>query len=660
MTVVLSLFHTLSLSTWLSLVVFTPLATAMVGGFGQIFLGHKWAQMLTTLGITLCAIVSAYLFYQVGFGHQTSVQTLLPWIVSGDFSASWGLRLDTLTAVMLVVVCTVSAVVHWYSLGYMHTDSSRGRFMAYLSFFTFAMLMLVTADNLLQMFFGWEGVGVASYLLIGFYNKKDSANKAAIKAFVVNRVGDFGYVLGIIMVWQIFGSLDFSVIAEKSAYFAPAYFNIFGLTLPALNTCALLLFVGAMGKSAQLGLHTWLPDAMEGPTPVSALIHAATMVTAGVFMVARLNPLFEHAPFALDVITVLGALTAFVAATIALTQNDIKRVIAYSTMSQLGYMFFALGVSAYGAAIFHLMTHAFFKALLFLSAGSVIHALHHEQDLRRMGGLWRKLPITYAMMWVGSLALAGVPFLAGYYSKDTILEAVYAANRPAATLAFALGIAGAFLTAFYSFRLIFMAFHGKTKLAKKDFDHAHEAPATMWVPLLVLVAGAIGAGFLAKDWFVGANRHAFWGAALKLPANHDVLDKIHHVPHWVPLLPTIVGLLGIALAVVLYVWRTTWPAKIAKALPKLYSLSQHKWFFDEAYEATLQKPSIALGKVFWIKGDQNIIDRFGPNGITTLAVKLAEKLKRLQTGFIYHYATMMLFGVVVILFYILWRFYHAA
>ena len=462
-----------------SLIVFLPLLGAVIAGLLSLSNRDRAAEIVTVSGLLLSLLFSIIAFANVAIGGQPETVNLARWISSGSFVANWSLRFDTLTAVMLIVVTGVSSMVHIYSIGYMSHDNARARFMAYLSLFTFAMLMLVTADNLVQMFFGWEGVGVASYLLIGFWYKKDSAHSAAMKAFVVNRVGDFGFALGILAVYALFGSVQFDVIFAQSSVIAATDINFLGYRLPALEVAGILLFIGAMGKSAQLGLHTWLPDAMEGPTPVSALIHAATMVTAGVFMICRLSPMLEYAPFALDVITVIGALTAIFAATVGMTQFDIKRVIAYSTCSQLGYMFFAAGVSAYPAAMFHLTTHAFFKALLFLGAGSVIHALSDEQDLRNMGGIWKKVPVTYAMMWIGSLALAGFPFFAGYYSKDMILEAAYAAQSGVGSMAFWLGCLAAFLTAFYSWRLLIMAFHGAPRASAQVMSHVHESPKVM-------------------------------------------------------------------------------------------------------------------------------------------------------------------------------------
>ncbi len=636
-------------------IVFLPLLAALIAGFGHGLLGTRVAQAVTAACMVLAAVLSVSTFWYVLHNGGASVTTIMPWIVSGDFSLDWALRVDMLTAVMLCVVTIVSAVVHVYSLGYMAEDPCRARFMSYLSFFTFAMLMLVTSDNLLQMFFGWEGVGVASYLLIGFYNHKDSANAAAIKAFLVNRVGDFGFALGIILCFWLFGSIQFDAIFTKVASLKDVGFIFWGHQFDALTLCTFLLFIGAMGKSAQLGLHTWLPDAMEGPTPVSALIHAATMVTAGVFMVARLSPLFGHAPDTMAFITIIGALTALSAAFMALTQNDIKRVIAYSTMSQLGYMFVALGVEAYGAAIFHLMTHAFFKALLFLGAGSVIHVLHHEQDLRRMGGLWRKIPITYAYMWLGNLALAGIPFFAGYYSKDMILEATYAAGSDLGHLAYWAGILAAFMTAFYSWRLLWLAFHGKTRADHHTYDHAHEAPAIMWVPLLVLAIGAVLAGALGHGYFVGHERRAFWGHSL-YRIKHDVIYMAHHGPHWVAQVPTLAGVIGIALAIFLYGYRSKVPGRVASALPFLYRLSLNKFYIDELYAAVFVRPALKLAAVFAQKGDRETIDYYGPDGAARLSSRIATRLSAWQTGFVFHYAALMIVGVVVFIGYLVWKY----
>ena len=512
-------------------IVFLPLVGAIAAGLFSLRKLDGAAVTVSIAGVCLSFILSCFAFGTIALGGEQATIDVARWIGSGSFQAHWTLRFDTLTAVMLIVVTGVSSCVHIYSVGYMHNDKSIARFMAYLSLFTFAMLMLVTADNLVQLFFGWEGVGVASYLLIGFWHHKETAHTAAMKAFVVNRVGDFGFVLGILAIFALTGSVSFDAIFESVSSYQPATISIFGLQLPALEVVSVLLFIGAMGKSAQLGLHTWLPDAMEGPTPVSALIHAATMVTAGVFLICRLSPVIEYAPVALDIITFVGALTAIFAATVGMTQFDIKRVIAYSTCSQLGYMFFAAGVSAYPAAMFHLTTHAFFKALLFLGAGSVIHALSNEQDLRNMGGIWRQIPVTYAIMWIGSLALAGFPFFAGFYSKDMILEAAYGAHTSVGLLAFWLGCAAALLTAFYSWRLLIMAFHGTPRASDEIMAHVHESPNVMTLPLVPLALGAIFAGWMGYDLFVGNHWQEFWGDSLFILPTHQAMEAAHHVPN---------------------------------------------------------------------------------------------------------------------------------
>jgi NADH-quinone oxidoreductase subunit L len=532
--------------------------------------------------------------------------------------------------------------------------------MAYLSLFTFFMLMLVTADNLVQLFFGWEGVGLASYLLIGFWYDRPAANAAAIKAFVVNRIGDFGFALGIFAVWMLSGSIGFNDIFAKAPQMAAGHFMFLGKEVPALETACLLLFVGAMGKSAQLGLHTWLPDAMEGPTPVSALIHAATMVTAGVFMVCRLSPLFEMAPIASSVVTLVGAATAFFAATIGLTQFDIKRVVAYSTCSQLGYMFFAAGVGAYSAAMFHLMTHAFFKALLFLGSGSVINCLHHEQDMRQMGGVKEKAPQTFILMWIGTLALSGigVPFImghgvgfAGFYSKDAILEASYGAHSTVGAIAYWLGVIGAFMTAFYSTRLMFMTFYGTYRGDHHTWDHAHESPPVMLIPLYVLAAGALLSGVVAYGWFVGEGWEHFWGTSIAVRATEHIIHAMHEVDVWVKLLPLVAAVSGIALSYYYYVVNPAMPAKTVRAFKPLYTLFYNKWYFDELYDAVLVQPTLAIGRVFWKKGDGATIDGLGPDGIAARSQDLAGVLSRFQSGYLYHYAFVMLIGVAALVSY---------
>ncbi|MBI2235965.1 MAG: NADH-quinone oxidoreductase subunit L [Magnetospirillum sp.] len=593
----------------------------------------------------MSAACAALIFKDVAIDGNVVTIPLLHWIQSGTVDVSWALKVDTLTAVMLVVVTWVSFMVHVYSVGYMSHDPAIPRFMSYLSLFTFAMLMLVTADNLVQMFFGWEGVGVASYLLIGFWYEKPSACAAAIKAFVVNRVGDFGFALGIFGIYFLFDTVNLDAIFAATPDKAAATVVFFGTEWHAITICCLLLFVGAMGKSAQLGLHTWLPDAMEGPTPVSALIHAATMVTAGVFMVARMSPVFEFSDTALAVVTIVGAATAIFAATVGCVQNDIKRIIAYSTCSQLGYMFFAIGVSAYQAAIFHLGTHAFFKALLFLGAGSVIHAMSDEQDIRRMGGVWKHIKVTWVLMWVGSLALAGIPFFAGYYSKDTILEATWGAHTVTGQMAYWLGVTAAFLTAFYSWRLLLLTFHGKPRADEHVMAHVHESPAVMILPLLVLAAGAVFAGFLGYDLFVGHDMAHFWGKSILVTAAHPALENAHHVPGWVALLPTIVAGSGIALAYLFYVFAPGLPVALANSFRGVYLFLLNKWYFDELYDFLFVRPAFKLGRGFWLGGDGALIDGVGPDGVAAATRVVAKRVARLQSGYVYHYAYAMLIGV---------------
>ncbi len=642
--------------------VLMPLLGALAAGFFGRLLGDRGAQIVTSGLLVASAVLSWIVFFDVALGHQAAYKVqLATWMSSGALQVDWALRVDALTAVMLVVVNTVSALVHIYSVGYMAEDPHVPRFQAYLSLFTFAMLMLVTADNLVQTFFGWEGVGLASYLLIGFWYKKPSANAAAIKAFVVNRVGDFGFAIGIFAIFFVFGSVSYDTIFAAAPAVAGKTFNFLGYDLDIMTTICLLLFIGCCGKSAQLGLHTWLPDAMEGPTPVSALIHAATMVTAGVFLVARCSPLFELAPVALQVVTVVGASTAFFAATVGLVQTDIKRVIAYSTCSQLGYMFFAAGVGAYEASIFHLFTHAFFKALLFLGAGSVIHAMHHEQDMRHMGGLWRHIKFTYAVMWIGSLALAGIPLFAGYFSKDTILEVAYAAHSGPGTYAFWLGSAAAAMTAFYSWRLLFMTFHGKARWAghgHDDHGHAHtphESPLTMTVPLALLALGAALAGMIFYDNFVGNLREVFWAGSIHVAAGNHVLEEAHHVPEWAKLLPLVLSLGGILVAFWFYILRPRLPVALAETNPLLYRFLLNKWYFDELYDFIFVRPAFALGRLFWKGGDGRVIDGLGPDGVSARVLDLARRAARLQTGYVYHYAFAMLIGVAALVTWYVYR-----
>jgi len=633
-------------------IVFLPAAGALIAGLFGRMIGERASEIITTGFLFVTAVLSWIVFVRVGLGHEVARVPVTRWITSGELDVSWSLRIDTLTAVMLVVVTTVSSLVHLYSIGYMHEDDGRPRFFAYLSLFTFAMLMLVTADNLLQMFFGWEGVGLASYLLIGFWYKKPEANAAAIKAFIVNRVGDFGFALGIFGLFLVFRSINLDAVFAAAPGLVGKTFNFLGYNVDILTTICLLLFMGAMGKSAQFLLHTWLPDAMEGPTPVSALIHAATMVTAGIFMVARLSPLFELAPTALEVVTLVGAVTAFFAATVGLVQNDIKRVIAYSTCSQLGYMFVACGVGAYAAGIFHLFTHAFFKALLFLGAGSVIHAMHHEQDMRNMGGLAPKIRVTWMMMLIGTLALTGVgiPFVggfAGFHSKDAIVEAAYAANTPS-DYAFWLLVAAALMTSFYSWRLMFMTFHGKTRAEPDTFRHAHESPLVMLIPLGVLALGSAFAGLAFSNWFIGHDYKEFWIASLFEAETNHVMHAMHDVPAWVALAPTLAMIAGFAIAWLYYVAVPWLPEATAKAMRPLYLFLLNKWYFDELYDVLFVRPTLWLGRVLWKSGDGGAID-----GTIHAAARgvmwTTGRAVRLQTGYIYHYAFAMLVGVALIL-----------
>jgi len=640
-------------------IVFLPLAGFLIAGLAGRFIGARASEVITTSGLFVSCALSWIAFFDVAFGDGATRVTVANWIISGDLAVDWAFRIDTLTAVMLIVVTTVSSLVHLYSIGYMHEDPSRPRFFAYLSLFTFAMLMLVTADNLVQMFFGWEGVGLASYLLIGFWYEKPSANAAAIKAFVVNRVGDFGFLLGIFLLFVLFGSVTFDGIFPRVAEFNEATFRFLGHEWHALTLACLLLFMGAMGKSAQFLLHTWLPDAMEGPTPVSALIHAATMVTAGVFMVARMSPVFEYAPTALSVVTVIGGITAFFAATVGLVQNDIKRVIAYSTCSQLGYMFVALGVGAYGAGVFHLFTHAFFKALLFLGAGSVIHAMHHEQDMRHMGGLRKHIPFTAAMMTIGTLALTGFPFTAGYFSKDAIIEAAYASHTPGANFAFIATVIAALFTSFYSWRLYFLTFEGKPRWAGHGHGHddhghghgdhtPHESPLVMLIPLAVLAIGAVVAGFAFKEAFIGHDYDNFWKGALFTGANNHILHEMHEVPGWVVASPFVMMVLGFLIALWFYVLNPRMPAALAAQQPLLYRFLLNKWYFDELYDFLFVRPAMWLGRVFWKKGDGWLIDGFGPDGVSARVVDVTNRVVRLQTGYVFHYAFAMLVGVAAL------------
>ena len=631
-----------------SAIVFLPLIGALIAGFGAPLIGARGARLTTCVAMGLSMVLGFHLFWEVVILDAPRTVHLLTWIDSGTLNASWSLKFDTLTAVMVLVVTVVSTMVHVYSIGYMHDDPHQPRFFAYLSLFTFSMLMLVTADNLVQMFFGWEGVGLASYLLIGFWYHRPSANAAAIKAFLVNRVGDFGFALGIFGTYLLFDTVVLDEIFQAVPDRAGTELVFLGISADAITVLTLLLFIGAMGKSAQLGLHTWLPDAMEGPTPVSALIHAATMVTAGVFLVARLSPMMEYAPDTLAVITVVGAATAFFAATVGLCQNDIKRVIAYSTCSQLGYMFFACGVSAYSAGIYHLYTHAFFKALLFLGAGSVIHAVSGEQDMRLMGGLRRRIPATYWLMIIGTLSLTGFPFMAGFYSKDLILESAFASDSGVGLFAFWVGVLCAGMTALYSWRLIFMTFHGECRASQEVQSHIHESPMVMLAPLGVLAAGAVFGGAIAYPYFGGDLLDAFWGQALLVLEGNRVIEAAHHVPLWVILAPTVMFVLGTGGAWLCYCARPAWPAWLVAHYGEIYRFLLNKWYFDELYDLVLVRPALRLGRILWKGGDGAVIDGFGPDGISALTRRLAGRAGQLQSGYVYHYAFAMMIGVVAI------------
>ena len=674
----------------------------MIAGFFGRRIGNIASQSVTTGLLFFSCAVSWIVFSQWTWGGLEAFTVhIAPFIHVGDFISNWAIRIDAMSAVMLVVVTSVSSLVHLYSWGYMAEDPDKPRFFAYLSLFTFAMLALVTAADFMQLFFGWEGVGLASYLLIGFWYKKPTASAAAIKAFVVNRVGDFGFALGIMTCFWMFGSIEFAEIFPEAGSWTGKTWVFLNTEFSAMDLACFLLFIGAMGKSAQFFLHTWLPDAMEGPTPVSALIHAATMVTAGVYMVCLLSPMFEYADGARTVVTVVGAVTALFAATVGLAQNDIKRVIAYSTCSQLGYMFFAAGVGAYQAAMFHLFTHAFFKALLFLGAGSVIHGMHHEQDMRKMGNLWKFLPFTYAVMTIGTIAITGIGIpgldlgLAGFYSKDTIIEASWAAGQhnPAAQFAFVVSLLAAGLTSFYSFRLVFMTFHGKAKWAHDDHGHAdahahddhashaqlethseplpddhahdhghghdhkpHESPLTMLVPLGLLAIGAIAAGYAFVEYFVGHDQEHFWAGSVFNAATNHVLHEMHDAPTWVLWSPLVVTAIGLAVAFYVYILKEGMGARLAAQEGPLWRFLYNKWYFDEIYEATFVRAARLLGDLFWKGGDQKIIDGLGPDGVSAASMLVGKGTGRLQTGYVYHYAFVMLLGIAGLLTYALFQF----
>ena len=628
------------------LIIFLPLLGSIISGLFGKYIGSRNSEIITSLFVSISAILSFIIFYKVLNQDYTNNLNIFTWINSGTLNVSWSIDIDALSSVMLVVVTLVSSLVHIYSIGYMSDDPHKQRFMSYLSLFTFSMLMLVTSDNFLQLFFGWEGVGLCSYFLIGFWFRKESANAAAIKAFVVNRVGDFGFALGIFLIFYLFGTVNYDEVFELVPSILNKDLSFLGINVNAINLICVLLFIGAMGKSAQIFLHTWLPDAMEGPTPVSALIHAATMVTAGVFLVVRCSPIFEYSPLALNLVTIIGMSTAFFAATIALVQDDIKKIIAYSTCSQLGYMFFAAGVGAYNVAMFHLFTHAFFKALLFLGSGSVIHSFKNEQNINAMGGVWKKLPYTWALMVIGTLALTGFPFLSGFYSKDAIIEFAYLSGSATGYFAAGIGIFTAFLTSIYSWRLLFKTFHGNYNNKSIDRSSMHESPLIMTIPLIILAIGAIFSGILFKDLFIGVeSSENFWKDSIFFlePLSND------HPPLWFIVFTPILVILSIPTAYYFFIINKKFTNEIVKGNLPLYDFLKNKWYFDEIYEYLFVRPSKKIGLYFWKKIDLRFIDRFGPDGISSLIKIISSITVKFQNGFIYHYAFVMLLGFSALL-----------
>jgi NADH-quinone oxidoreductase subunit L len=628
------------------LILFLPLFASIISGFFGKLIGDKISQIITSLFVSISALLSLVIFFKVistGYGNNLIIAT---WINSGSLDVNWSINIDALSSVMLVVVTMISSLVHIYSIGYMSHDPHKTRFMSYLSLFTFAMLTLVTSDNFIQLFFGWEGVGLCSYFLIGFWFKKPSANAAAIKAFLVNRVGDFGFALGIFLIFYIFGTVNYNEVFQRIPEILDRELIFMGIDINAVDLICLLLFIGAMGKSAQIFLHTWLPDAMEGPTPVSALIHAATMVTAGVFLVVRCSPIYEYSDLALSIITIVGMVTAFFAASVALVQTDIKKIIAYSTCSQLGYMFFAVGVGAYSVAMFHLFTHAFFKALLFLGSGSVIHSFKDEQDINQMGGVWKKLPYTYALMIIGTLALTGFPFLSGFYSKDAIIEFAFLRGNSLGFYASSIGVFTALLTSIYSWRLIFKTFHGSYNNSKIKIDSIHESPMIILVPLIVLALGAIFAGILFKDLFIGhETSYEFWSSSIKFL---EPLSK-NHPPIWLIYLTPVLVIISIPLAYYLFIKNKKIVDSIVKSNKPFYLFLKNKWYFDDLYDYIFVKPSKKIGYFFWKKIDVSIIDKFGPDGISQLIKYFSLKAVKFQSGYIYQYAFVMLIGFSILL-----------
>ena len=629
-------------------ILFLPLIGSLIGYLGR-SLTKYFAEISTSLFVSTSAILSIFVFWN---GIQNNVYgnyIIFEWISSGGFKANWSINIDPLSSIMLVVVTFVSALVHIYSIGYMSHDPHKPRFMSYLSLFTFSMLALVVSDNFLQLFFGWEGVGLCSYLLIGFWYKKETANNAAIKAFIVNRIGDFGLAIAIFLIFFFFGTINFEEVFQITSQFAEKKIPFFGFELNLITLICVFLFIGAMGKSAQFLLHTWLPDAMEGPTPVSALIHAATMVTAGVFLVVRCSPIFEYSQFALNLTTIVGMITAIFAASVALVQNDIKKIVAYSTCSQLGYMFFAAGVGAYHVAMFHLFTHAFFKALLFLGAGSVIHAFKDEQDIRNMGGVRKKLPYTYVFMLLGTLALTGFPFLSGFYSKDAIIEFAYLRNSALGNYAATIGILTAFLTSIYSWRLFFRAFHGPYNNKKIPVTETHESPLVMLIPLVFLSIGAVCSGYLFKDTFIGHHSNEFWQNSIFF------LNEIKHdaIPLWFLLITPTLVLISIPISFYFYIKNPKILEDFKNTNLPLYKFLLNKWYIDELYEKVFVEPAKKIGTFFWKKGDIGIIDKFGPDGVSKLVKIISNKAGRIQTGFIYDYAFVMLLGLSILLTYLI-------
>ena len=628
------------------IIVFLPLIAAIISGFFGKYIGQRNSEIFTSLSVSISAILSFIIFYNVLTQGYENNLTITSWINSGSLNVNWSIKIDALSSVMLVVVNLISALVHIYSIGYMSQDSHKPRFMAYLSLFTFAMLTLVTSDNFLQLFFGWEGVGLCSYFLIGYWFKKETANSAAIKAFIVNRIGDFGLALGIFLIFYLFGTINYSEIFQRMPEITVKEIVFLGIQINAVNLICILLFVGAMGKSAQIFLHTWLPDAMEGPTPVSALIHAATMVTAGVFLVVRCSPIYEYSEFVLSIVTIVGMSTAIFAASVALVQNDVKKIIAYSTCSQLGYMFFATGVGAYNVAMFHLFTHAFFKALLFLGSGSIIHSFKDEQDIRQMGGVWKSLPYTYVLMIIGTLALTGFPFLSGYYSKDAIIEFAFLRGNAVGYFAAGIGVFTAFLTSIYSWRLIFKTFHGTYNNSKIKIESLQESPMVMIIPLLILAIGAVFAGFLFKNIFIGyQSSYEFWGNSIMFlqPLSQE------HPPIWFVLLTPLLVVITIPITYYLFVKNKSIIANLVSSNKPFYNFLKNKWYFDEIYNFVFVKSCKNIGFFLWKKIDVGIIDKFGPDGISELIKNFSIRAVKFQSGFIYHYAFVMLIGFSLLL-----------